>query len=156
MKHRSGTIVVGVALVAMFAVGCSNGDDTSTASATASATGSMGDSTDGTAVAATVKDFELTVDPDASPAGEVNFTITNDGPSTHEFVIVESDLAPDALPVADGLVTEDSIDVVDEAEDIAPGTTATLGVEMEAGSYVIICNIVGHYEQGMHAGFTVS
>ena len=154
MKVRSGTIIVGAALVAMFAVGCNNGDDTSAAS-TASATG-MADSTDGTAVAATVKDFELTVDPDASPAGEINFTITNDGPSTHEFVIVKSDLAPDALPVTDGLVSEDSIDVVDEAEDIAPGTTASLGVELEAGSYVIICNIAGHYEQGMHAGLTVS
>jgi uncharacterized cupredoxin-like copper-binding protein len=155
MKHRTGTIIFGAALVAMFAVGCSNGDDTNTAS-TASATGSTTDSTDGTAVAATVKDFELTVDPDASPAGEINFTITNDGPSTHEFVVVKSNLAPDALPVADGLVSEDSIDVVDEAEDIAPGTTASLGVELEAGSYVIICNIAGHYEQGMHAGLTVS
>jgi uncharacterized cupredoxin-like copper-binding protein len=85
----------------------------------------------------------------------VTFNISNEGPSTHEFVIIKSDDAPDALPTKDGEVEEDKLDAVDEQEDIAPGTTAELTTELEAGSYVIICNITGHYEAGMRTAFTV-
>jgi uncharacterized cupredoxin-like copper-binding protein len=53
-------------------------------------------------------------------------------------------------------VEEDKIDVVDEAEDIAPSTTATLTRISRAGSYVIICNIPALRAVGMHAAFTVS
>jgi uncharacterized cupredoxin-like copper-binding protein len=52
-------------------------------------------------------------------------------------------------------VEEDKVDGIDEAEDIAPGTTATLTTDLKAGSYVIICNLPTHYESGMHAAFTV-
>ena len=46
--------------------------------------------------------------------------------------------------------------MVDEAEDIAPSTTATLPIDLEAGSYVIICNLPGHYQQGMNVGLKVT
>jgi len=71
-------------------------------------------------------------------------------------VVIQTDDAPDALPVKNGTVDEGGLTIVDENEDIAPSTTATLSVDLKAGSYVIICNLPGHYEQGMHAGFTVS
>jgi len=58
--------------------------------------------------------------------------------------------------VKDGIVPEDSLDLIDEQEDIAPSTTATLTVDLEAGSYILMCNVNGHYQQGMHAGFTVT
>jgi uncharacterized cupredoxin-like copper-binding protein len=29
-------------------------------------------------------------------------------------------------------------------------------VNLDAGSYVFICNLPGHYAQGMHASFSVS
>jgi uncharacterized cupredoxin-like copper-binding protein len=29
-------------------------------------------------------------------------------------------------------------------------------VNLDAGSYVFICNLPGHYQQGMHASFTAS
>jgi len=29
-------------------------------------------------------------------------------------------------------------------------------VTLDAGSYVLICNLPGHYRQGMHSSFTVS
>lgn len=50
---------------------------------------------------------------------------------------------------------EDGLNVVDEQEDIAPSTTGVLETNLDAGSYVIICNLPGHYDQGMHAAFTV-
>jgi len=123
-------------------------------SSSSSTTSSAGSDTGG--VSATEKDFSIDLASSSAPAGSVTFNISNEGPSAHEFVIIKTDDAPDALPVKDNTVEEDKVDVVDEAEDIAPSTTATLTTDLEAGSYVIICNIPTHYEQGMHAAFTVS
>ena len=138
-------LTITTAAVALLgAVACSS---SSSSSASGSDTGG---------VSATEKDFSIDLATSSAPAGSVTFNISNEGPSAHEFVIIKTDDAPDALPVKDNTVEEDKVDVVDEAEDIAPSTTATLSGDLEAGSYVIICNIPAHYEQGMHAAFTVS
>jgi uncharacterized cupredoxin-like copper-binding protein len=104
----------------------------------------------------TMKDFSLEATPATFDAGDITFGIQNDGPSTHEFVVIRTDVAPDALPVENGLIPEDQIDLVDEAEDIAPGTNTSLDVKLEPGSYVLVCNLPAHYEAGMHAPFTVT
>jgi uncharacterized cupredoxin-like copper-binding protein len=140
-------VTIAVAAFAMLgAVACSS----SSSSTSSSAGGDTG------GVSATEKDFSIDLGSSSAPAGSVTFNITNDGPSAHEFVIVQTDDAPDALPVKDSEVEEDKLTVVDEQEDIAPSTTATLTTDLEAGSYVIICNVTGHYEAGMHTAFTVS
>jgi len=107
------------------------------------------------AINATLADFKMDLGGAIAKAGDVTFSVENKGANKHEFVIVQTDDAPDALPVEDGEVEEDSLTVADEQEDIAPGTTATLTTDLEAGSYVIICNVEGHYEAGMHTAFTV-
>ncbi len=63
---------------------------------------------------------------------------------------------PDALPVENGLIPEDQVDLVDEVDDIPPGTDASLDVNLDAGSYVLVCNLPAHYEPGMYAAFTVA
>lgn len=113
-----------------------------------------GGSTDDVVV--TMDDFSLTATPGTSAAGDVTFAVQNDGPSTHEFVIIRSDEAPDAIPVENGLIPEEQIDLVDEAEDIAPSTSTSLSANLEAGSYVLACNLPAHYESGMYAAFTVA
>ena len=60
----------------------------------------------------------MTATPGTFAAGDITFGIDNDGPSAHEFVILRTDDAPDALPVENGVIPEDQIDLVDEAEDI--------------------------------------
>jgi uncharacterized cupredoxin-like copper-binding protein len=137
--------VVGAAIAMLGGVACSS--SSSSSSSTGSAAGG---------VSATEKDFSITLSSSTGTAGPVTFNITNEGPSTHEFVVIQTDDAPDALPVKNGTVDESGLTIVDENEDIAPSTTGTLSVDLKAGSYVIICNLPAHYEQGMHAGFTVS
>jgi uncharacterized cupredoxin-like copper-binding protein len=119
----------------------------------------------GGGVDATLKDFEIDLGETSATAGEVTFSIQNDGPSAHEFVVFKTDLAPDALPTVEDengleLVDEEgagaSLELVDEAEDIAPDSSTDLTVTLDAGSYVIICNIPSHYQQGMHASFTAN
>jgi uncharacterized cupredoxin-like copper-binding protein len=116
----------------------------------------------GGGIAATLTDFQIDLAETSATAGEVTFDIQNDGPSTHEFVVFKTDLAPDALPTIEdenGLPLVDEaggLEPVDEVEDIPADSSAELAVTLDAGSYVIICNIPDHYQQGMHAGFTVN
>jgi uncharacterized cupredoxin-like copper-binding protein len=107
-------------------------------------------------VVVTLKDFSLAATPGTFSAGDITFGIQNEGPSAHEFVILRTNDAPDALPVENGLIPEDQIDLVDEAEDIAPGTDTSLSVNLQSGSYVLVCNLPSHYEAGMRAAFTVA
>jgi uncharacterized cupredoxin-like copper-binding protein len=133
--------------------GCSS-DETSEATATPGA------------VDVTLQEFEVGPDPDSTSAGEVTFTVTNTGPNdVHEFVVVKTDLAPDALPTdSTGAVDENGagIEPVDEIEDIAVDSTESLTVNLEAGSYVLMCNIYdkaekeAHYQMGMRTAFSVT
>ena len=116
-------------------------------------------SSDDGGIDVTESDFKVEPAETSAPAGELTFDITNDAEQTHEFVIFKTDLAPDALPVGDdGDVDEEGegVEHIDEIEDITGGSTQSLTVSLDAGNYVFICNLPGHYQQGMHAAFTVS
>jgi uncharacterized cupredoxin-like copper-binding protein len=116
-------------------------------------------SSDDGGVGVTLADFTVTPDPTSASAGEVTFDVTNDADQIHEFVVVQTDLAPDALPTnEDGDVDEEGegITPVDEIEDIAGGTEQSLTVDLDAGSYVLLCNLPTHYSEGMYSAFTVS
>jgi hypothetical protein len=53
----------------------------------------------------------------------------------------------------------EGLEEIDEIEEFEPGNTETLTTDLEAGNYVMICNIVqgstSHYQEGMRAGFVV-
>ena len=146
-----------LAALALAAVACNAG---ASPSASAPAGG-------GTTVNVTVQEFSVTPESESAPAGEVTFHVTNDGPNdVHEFVVVKTDLAPDALPTADdGSFDEDGqgVEVIDEIEEIPVGESQDLTVSLEPGAYVVLCNRVetedgeaeSHYAKGMHAAFTV-
>ncbi len=118
----------------------------------------------GATVAAAMKEWEITLDPTSEAAGAVTFNIANNGSFTHEFIVVKTDLADDALPTkADGTVdqTDSQLTAVDELEDIAAGSTDnTLAVTLTPGHYVIFCNLLvgttSHYAEGLHTAFTVN
>ena len=110
-------------------------------------------------IGATEVDFSITLDESSATAGDLTFDVTNDAEQIHEFVIFKTDLAEDALPTnEDGTVDEEGegVELVDEIEDIEAGSTQSLTVTLDAGSYVFICNLPGHYAQGMHTSFTAS
>jgi uncharacterized cupredoxin-like copper-binding protein len=116
-------------------------------------------SSDKGGVDVTESDFKVVPAETSASAGELTFNITNDAEQTHEFVIFKTDLAPDALPTdADGDVDEEGegVEHIDEIEDITGGSTQSLTVTLDAGNYVFICNLPGHYRQGMNTAFTVT
>jgi hypothetical protein len=112
----------------------------------------------------TLVEYEVQAEPVAIPPGSVTFNIENIGGSTHEFVIIQSDLSAEALPLtADGAVDEAApgLLVLAQQEEIAAGATATLPVEMVTDAYILICNTVedtgiSHFEQGMALAFQVT
>lgn len=103
---------------------------------------------------------EWSVTPDVSSvtAGDIDFVATNTGAIDHELVVLKTDLAADALPVADGKVDEHGagVEEIGEIEEFAAGATESATFTLTPGSYVLICNIAGHYEAGMYTAFTVS
>lgn len=113
----------------------------------------------------TLQEFSIIPSQDSVSAGEVTFEVENTGPEdVHEFVVIKTDLAPDALPTdEDGVVDEEGggMEVIDEIEDIPVGETQSLTVDLDAGNYALICNIwdedeqEAHYQEGMLTAFTV-
>jgi hypothetical protein len=121
----------------------------------------------GGTVAVTLQEFSVLPESDTASAGEVTFEATNEGPNDpHELVVIRTDLAPDALPTTEeGGVDEEGegIEVIGEIEEFPVGETESATFDLEAGSYVLICNIVeeedgeleSHYVEGMRTAFAV-
>jgi uncharacterized cupredoxin-like copper-binding protein len=105
----------------------------------------------------TIRDFKVRPSSPTAPAGVVTLSVSNIGPTTHEFVVVRTDLPDDELPIgSDGLsVDEDRLDEVEEIEGVEDGSTEQVTVRLEPGRYVLFCNFEGHYLAGMHAAVRV-
>jgi uncharacterized cupredoxin-like copper-binding protein len=141
------------------------GDDEKDSGGTATPGGTTTAAGGGAEIDVTLQEFDVVLDTDTAEAGELTFNVENIGPDdVHEFVVLKTDLEPDALPtVDDGSVDEEGvgIELIGEIEDIPVGDTQSLTVDLEAGSYVLICNIYdeteneAHYTEGMRTAFTV-
>ena len=105
----------------------------------------------------TIRDFKVRPSSPTAPAGVVTLSVSNIGPTTHEFVVVRTDLPDGELPIGtDGLsVDEDRLDDVDEIEGVEDGSTEQVTVQLKPGRYVFFCNFEGHYLAGMHAAVRV-
>ena len=116
-----------------------------------------GSTSPGPSVSVTLKDFSIRTSP-AVVAGRVALNVYNQGPATHEFVVVRTDLPDDQLPIgADGLsVDEDALAGVGEISEVNIWTSRTLDLHLSPGRYVFFCNLEGHYLGGMHATLVVS
>jgi cytochrome c oxidase subunit 2 len=102
----------------------------------------------------TLSEFAIKLEPSVA-AGAVSFQVRNAGAVPHEFVVIQTDAKPDALPQANAAVDESKVNVVGRTELLDPGTSATLNLTLPAGNYVVICNVPGHYSLGMRAALTV-
>lgn len=160
MRHGYRILAV-VALMSLVLTACAPSASESAAEPAPGGSAAPG----GTTVNVTVLEWAVVPDPASVAAGEVTFAVTNEGPADiHEFVIMRTDLDPGALPTdATGKVDEagGGMEVIDEIEDIVVGDTAEVTATLEAGSYVLLCNIYdeteqeAHYDMGMYIAFTV-
>ena len=112
---------------------------------------------DGPLLHVKIKDFKVQPALLSVEDGLVTLSVWNEGPSTHEFVVVPSDRLADELPIAaDGIsVDEDAVVPLDELEEIEAKERGILSLSLSPGSYVLFCNLEGHYLAGMHASLKV-
>jgi uncharacterized cupredoxin-like copper-binding protein len=158
MRRAILPLAVPVAVLWALAAACGDDDGGDEAS---------GDGDGGEEVNVVVSEFTVEPDPESVGAGEVTFVVDNQGGETHEFLVVDADSA-DVLPVDDDGAFDEAAfgedKVLDEVEDIESGDTAELTLDLEAGTYLLLCNVVeeeesgeveSHFMKGMHATFTV-
>jgi len=111
------------------------------------------------AVTGSVKEWEVDIDAAGAAAGDVTFTMTNNGSIQHEFLVVKTDIADGKIPLgADNRFSEEGegLAVIDEIPEWNIKETKTLTVKLDPGNYQLLCNIEGHYANGMHTVFVVS
>lgn len=107
-----------------------------------------------TEIAATLEDYSIDLDKDTVSTGSITISATNEGAEVHEievFAGTETD-----LPVSQGVADTSALTLVDEIEDIVPGSVLSLEIDLPPGEYVIMCNLPDHFEKGMVATLTVT
>jgi uncharacterized cupredoxin-like copper-binding protein len=96
------------------------------------------------------RDFAIRA-PHLLEPGVVRFVVKNNGPVSHELILVRA--LHGGLPMRhDGLtVDEDALKsrIAGVLEPAGPGSTRGLKVRLEPGRYILFCNMAGHYMSGM-------
>jgi uncharacterized cupredoxin-like copper-binding protein len=101
----------------------------------------------------------LTLDQSTIKAGETIFRVHNDAVAEeHEMVLVKLKSPDQKIDVVAGKnrIDEKKLKSMGEVSDLKPGADGQLKAKLTPGSYVLLCNIKGHYQAGMHAGLTVT
>ncbi len=148
-------IIVGLVSLGMIAAACGDDDgdtDSTDGDATAPAAG------EATTVNVELSDFLVSPSSDSVSAGSVAFNASNASDiQIHNLRVIRTDLEPDALPVDEETFTvdEEQLEVVASSDNLDVGGAEEVSADLEAGSYVLICNIATHYDLGMRVGFTV-
>jgi uncharacterized cupredoxin-like copper-binding protein len=92
-------------------------------------------------------------------SGKTDLTITNAGVTPHELLVFKSDLKPSAYPTdAAGDIKEEGagVKLVSDGDNIDPAGTQARSVDLAPGKYLFVCNIPGHFKQGMFTIVTVA
>jgi uncharacterized cupredoxin-like copper-binding protein len=86
------------------------------------------------------RDFKIDLNPADVKAGAIVFAIHNAGPSPHDLAVTKNDA---------------NYTLIKGSETIDAGKTTTLSLDLQPGTYRVICTIPGHRQLGMDVPFTV-
>jgi uncharacterized cupredoxin-like copper-binding protein len=109
--------------------------------------------TSGAVVAVVLDEWKLAPAQAAVRVGRVSFVVRNDGSMAHEFVVLRSDRRAGGLPVKGGKAVETGRR--GELSQIASGVSKRLTLTLRPGRYVLLCNLLGHYQAGQFAALRV-
>jgi uncharacterized cupredoxin-like copper-binding protein len=132
---------------ALFAAGC--GEDrgaTSTSTNPTTTTTSTGEAEGEIEVG--LKEWAVVVEAPSVGSGEVTFKADNEGKVPHELVVLKTDTKAADLET-EGTKAKEEGENLGKAANVAPGTDGEVKVELESGHYVLLCNLPGHFQQGM-------
>jgi plastocyanin len=91
-----------------------------------------------TTVSVVLVDYAFQPDAITVPAGDITFSLRNEGAEEHEFEIFRGD------------------QVVDEAEGLIPGLERDFSVTLAPGQYTFVCKLADHEQRGMVGTLTVT
>jgi len=156
--HKTLVPLALLAVAAILIAGCGGDDSTTTTEAetTAAAGGGAG-------ATLTIKmgDFYFAPKNATAQAGKTTLEAPNEGSVEHELVLFKTNMNPANLPTdANGEVDEEKLEQegaeeLGEIEEVEPGETGSKEFDLTPGKYVMICNLPGHYAQGMYGSLTV-
>lgn len=168
-KRRRVGAAFTMTAVALFVVGCSGPAATTSAppaAATEAATSPAGSAAgQASTIDVTLQEWSVAPSVTSIAAGSVTFNVKNVGPAKqHEMVVLKTDLGLLELPTgSDGKVPEEGADPkeVGEVSELDAGASGSVTLDLPAGHYLLICNIVdpdgtAHYGKGMVAALTVN
>ena len=102
-----------------------------------------------------LNEWKVIVEAPSVGAGSTKLEGENEGKVEHELVVLKTDTKAADLEV-DGAVAKVEGEELGEATGIAPGEKGEVTVELESGQhYILLCNLPGHYQQGMYTDLDV-
>ena len=145
--RRAFAAALAMGLVALGAIGCgdsggTNQDGAAPAKPAASAAPSFADG----AVRVTLGEWALQPSVRQVKAGKVRFIAANTGRTEHEMVVIRTDRDADDLGAGARIPEDGSIG---EIAEFGAGKVQAKTLTLTPGHYALVCNINGHYKQGM-------
>jgi len=115
------------------------------------------------AVDVTLKEWAVAPSTSTLTAGSVTFNAKNLGTEVHEMVVLKTDLGLLELPTgSEGKVDEEgaNLEAIGEVSELDAGKSGSVTLDLAAGRYLLICNVVdadgtAHYGKGMVSEITV-
>ncbi len=107
----------------------------------------------------TMATMGVTLDTNSVAAGEVTFEVENTSKELiHEMILapVADQAAPLPYLADENRVDEELAGHLGEVSELDPGKSGKLTVTVKPGSYILFCNIPGHYAMGMWSVLTVT
>ena len=96
--------------------------------------------------------LHVMLDKETVPAGSVTFKVTNGSKElTHEMQVVpiKDEQTPLAFSDVENRADEEKEGSLGEVAELEPGKAGELTLDLKPGTYVLMCNIPGHFGGGM-------
>lgn len=103
--------------------------------------------------------MSIRTDKSTVKTGEIHFVATNWSRGlVHEMLVVavEDPNAPLLYDYGTAKIPEEKVKALGEVAELEPNGAGTLDVKLAPGSYLLICNVAGHFAAGMVTPFTVT
>ena len=133
---RKSLVLAAVLIAVPFGLVACGDDDEETTTAASESTSSSESTGGGGSVEISETEFALDPSEASSGAGEVTFTVNNEGGIPHNLEV-------------------EGEGVEEVTETIEPGASDEITVELQPGTYELYCSIGDHQEQGMEGELTV-
>ncbi len=138
VSRTAGARVLSVAVAALLLGACSSTSDTTATPSATSSPSAAAPAPAGTTVDVTEKEFSITLSQTSFTAGAYTFKIDNKGSFPHNLAIEGPGVDKQVSPTLGG------------------GSSGSLSVTLQKGTYELSCAVPGHKDKGMDMKITVT